>query len=165
MKHPKISNNTYYNSDVNTVNSDVQKIVKNRRPRRSKDKFSKKLTFFSCNSAGIKNKMLSFSKVLNDLQISVFCLQETHLTKEGQIKFENSGNYQIYEKLRSTKSGGGLAVGVLNDLNPVWLGEGEDNVKAISIQISVKGLNVRIVNAYGPQEYDDQEKRNFFGFF
>ena len=61
--------------------------------------------------------------------------------------------------MRSKKSGGGLAIGVLNELNPVWVREGEDKVEALSIQISVKEMNVRIINAYGPQEYDDLDKK------
>ena len=92
------------------------------------------------------------------MEISVFCLQETHISKEGQLKFEHSNAYQIYEKLRSTKSGGGLAIGVLNDLCPVWIGEGE-NVEALSVQISLREMNVGIFNAYGPREYDDYLKK------
>ena len=79
--------------------------------------------------------MLSLSKVISDLNVSVFCLQETHVSKEGQLKFQNSQNYQIYEKVRSTKSGGGIAIGVLNDLCPVWIGEGEGNIETLSVQI------------------------------
>ena len=64
--------------------------MKNRRPKRRKQQFSKKLNIVSCNAAGIKNKIFSLQKVLNELQIPVLCLQETHLSKEGSIKFENS---------------------------------------------------------------------------
>ena len=147
---------------INNVKGKLCKRAKNRRPKNKKLKFSKNLTFFSCNSAGIKNKLFSLSKAINELQVSVFCLQENHLSREGKLKFENSDNYQIYEKVRQTKSGGGLAIGVLNDLNPVWVGEGENKVEAISVQVSVKEMNVRIVNAYGPQEYDDCDKKMHF---
>ena len=154
--------NNLNSSLVNHVNNKIRNKIQNRRPRRRKNTLSKQITFFSCNSAGIKNKLFSLSKVINDLSVSVFCLQETHLSREGKIKFENSKKYQIYEKLRTTKAGGGLAIGVLNDLKPVWIGEGEENIEALSVQISVNEMNLRIVNAYGPQEYDEKFKKDQF---
>ena len=142
----------------------VKQTKRNRRPKRKHIKDNSNiLKVFSCNSAGLKNKLFSLSKIINDLSLSVFCLQETDLLKEGLIKFQNDQNYQIFEKLRETKSGGGLAIGAVNSLNPIWLGDGGSDVEAISIQISVQGMNIRVSNAYGPQEYDNvQKKINFW---
>ena len=53
------------------------------------------LKMFSCNSSGVKNKLLSLGKVINDLEVGVFCIQETHASKKGSIKFKNSTMYQI----------------------------------------------------------------------
>ena len=92
----------------------------------------------------------------------MFCLQETHLSKEGSVKFEGEKNYQLFEKIRESKSGGGLVIGALKDLNPIWLGDGEKDVEALSIKISVTNMDIRVVNAYGPQEYDDIVKKTKF---
>ena len=70
--------------------SNYSKKIKNRRPKRRKQQFSKKLNIYSCNAAGIKNKLFSLNKVLNELQVSIFCIQETHLAEEGKIKFDEA---------------------------------------------------------------------------
>ena len=159
------SNSKTQNNENNNVNRLLYK-KQNRRPtRKNSSKKSNYLKIFSCNSSGLKNKLFSLSKVINDLNLSVFCLQETHLSKEGNIKFQNDKSFQIFEKLRETKSGGGLAIGARHELNPIWLGDGGSEVKALSIQIAVQDLKILLVNAYRPQEYDDLEKKTKFWNF
>ena len=147
------------NISVNNVNIVYHK-RKNRRPLRHKVKIvSNKLKVLSCNASGLRNKLPSLSKIISDLQLSMFCIQETHFLKEGSIKFDN---FQIFEKTRETKSGGGLLVGALKDLNPIWIGDGGSTAEAMSIKVSVKDMDIRVVNAYGPQEYADNEKKTCF---
>lgn len=135
----------------------------NRRPLRKKS-ILKSIDFkmFSCNAAGLKNKLLSLSKVINDLNLSVFCIQETHLVKEGCIEFQNGTSFQIFEKLRETRFGGGLAIGARHELHPVWLGDGGCDAEALTIQITIQEMKIRIVNAYGPQEYDENQRKAKF---
>ena len=135
---------------------------KRRKKRAYKSYLNKVLSVFSCNAANVKNKLFSLEKNVNDLNLSLFCLQETHMNREGLIKFKNSSNFQIYEKNRNDKSGGGLAIGVLKELNPAWIRDGEDKVEAMTITISVQNLKIYVVNAYGPQEYDAYDKKNAF---
>ena len=87
------------------------------------------------------------------------------MTKEGSIKFENSSEYQIFECLRNKKQGGGLVIGALKTLDPIWIKEGNEYVEALTIQVSVKKIRIRITNAYGPQEYDDLSKKQAFWEF
>ena len=94
-------------------------------------------------------------KIFNEINPSIFCLQETHFTKEGNIKFKDASNFVIFEKIRNVKKGGGLATGVIKDLNPVWINDGGENAEALSVKIHVKEMNIRVTNAYGPQEYDN----------
>ena len=93
--------------------------------------------------------------------MSLFCVQETHFVKEGSVKFKGVDRFQIFEKLRDTKSGGGLCIGALQDLNPIWVGDGGCKVESISIKITVQDMEIRVVNSYGPQEYDSSEKKTF----
>ena len=58
--------------------------------------------------------------------------------------------------------GGGLALGVAKELNPVWVREGEELVEALSVEISLKKLKIRCCAAYGPQESDLLEKKEKF---
>ena len=60
-----------------------------------------------------------------NLRSSILCLQETFMTKEGNIKFENSFNYQIFESVHLNGRGGGLAIGALKSLNPVLIKDGK----------------------------------------
>ena len=41
--------------------------------------------------------------------------------------------FKFMKKNRNDKSGGGLAIGVLKELNPTWIRDGEDKVEAMTI--------------------------------
>ena len=71
---------------------------KKRKKRSYGNKSNTQLSVFSCNAANVKNKLFSLGKNVNDLNLSIVCLQETHMNKIGLIKFQNSSNFQIYEK-------------------------------------------------------------------
>ena len=63
---------------------------------------------------------------------------------------------------RKNKEGGGLALGCLKSLSPVWVREGDDMVEAISVDIFIKNLKIRCCAAYGPQETDLNERKSEF---
>ena len=120
--------------------------------RKSSQGFEKSLRFMGVNSAGLKSKMTTFKKVLNDLQPSVFCIEETKYKETGKLKFEN---YVVFESVRGNGvAGGGLALGCLTDLNPAWVRDGGDAVEAISVDIFLRSMKIRCCAAYGPQEND-----------
>ena len=87
------------------------------------------------NSAGLKSKLTTFRKVLSDLRPSVFFVEETKYKDVGKVKFED---YDVFELVRKSKEGGGLALGCAKDLQPVFVREGDDNVEALSVEIFVK---------------------------
>ena len=60
-------------------------------------KYSKSLRLLGVNAAGLKSKLTSFRKVIQDLKPSVFFMQETKFYEEGHIKLDD---YVIYEHLR-----------------------------------------------------------------
>ena len=107
------------------------KTTKNRRGKRKSAKnCSKSLRFMGVNAAGIRSKLLTFKKVINDLKPSVFFIEETKLKEAGRLKLDN---YIIFEKVRKNRiNGGGIAIGCVRDLNPMWVREGEDDVEALS---------------------------------
>ena len=55
-----------------------------------------------------------------------------------------------------------MALGCEKNLHPVWVREGDDNVEALSVVISVKEMKIRCCVAYGPQETDLVERKNAF---
>ena len=120
----------------------------------------KSLRLLGVNSAGIRSKMMTFKKVLNDLKPGVFFLQETKMKEIGRLKCEN---YIVFENIRENRDGGGgVAIGALEELNHVWVKEGNGQVETLSINIFVKNLKIRCCVAYGPQETDLVERKNAF---
>ena len=63
------------------------------------------------------------------------------------------------KKNRSGSQGGGLITAVDQDLEPILVSTGEDDdAELITVQIKVGENHIRIINAYGPQEDDSQQK-------
>ena len=58
--------------------------------------------------------------------------------------------------------GGGLAIGVLNILDPSWISEGDDEAEALTVEIWLEGFPVRLICGYGPQEYDKKDRKDKF---
>ena len=112
------------------------------------------------NAAGLSSKMLSFKCVMQELSPSVFMIQETKLKSQGKIKIEN---YIVFELLRTQqKGGGGLAMGVRKELNPILIREGNDEVEALSVEIEVTNMKIRCCVGYGCQESDVIERKTRF---
>ena len=104
------------------------------------------------NSAGLTSKLASFDHILSSLEPSLFFIEETKMKTQGKIRTKKSFKYQVFELIRKSRSGGGIAIGAVNDLNPVWISEGDDDIEILAIQIEVKEFRIRCIVAYGPQE-------------
>ena len=63
----------------------------------------------------------------------------------------------IFEVIRSQKEGGSLLTGVHENLSPVLIYE-NDILDILVVQIKIGNQIIRLINAYGPQEYDSQDK-------
>ena len=100
----------------------------------------KSIKFVGVNSAGLYSKLDSFDALLSNLRPSVFFIQETKFRTNGNLKTENSSNYHIYELNRSDKAGGGIAIGVEKELDPVWINEGKDGIEQLMIEIKLSGF-------------------------
>ena len=85
------------------------------------------------------NKLDSFEKLIVDEEASIFCLQETKARKANKIKTESTKRFTIYELLRKNSNGGGLCIGVLNDLHPVWISQGDDEVECLTVEVAQSG--------------------------
>ena len=127
--------------------------------RKSQKHYNKSLRFLGVNCAGMRSKVMTFRNVLAELKPSVFFVQETKYKDAGKFKMEN---FIIYELVRQSRDGGGLALGVAKELNPAWVREGDDEVEALSVEISVKNMKIRCCAAYGCQENDLLERKEKF---
>ena len=134
--------------------------TKKRGKRKSKRSFIKKLRLLGVNAGGLRPKLMTFQKVISDLQPAVFFIEETKYKDSGKFKL---ANYVIFELVRQSRDGGGwLSLGCVKDLQPVWLREGDDMVEALSISISLKTMSIRCCVAYGCQENDAVERKEAF---
>ena len=86
-------------------------LIKNcQRRRKSHKNFKKHLRFLGVNAAGLRPKLLTFRKIIDELKPSVFFIEETKYKDEGKFKIEN---YVISKNIRKNHDGGGgLALGV-----------------------------------------------------
>ena len=139
---------------------------KNRRKERKVNKRKEKiLKVIGVNAAGLMSKIDSFEKLLSDEQPSIFCIQETKNKKSNKIRTESSKSFTIYELNRKDRNGGGLCIGVLNDLHPAWVAQGDDEVECLAVEVWVEDFPIRVVTAYGPQLGDPLIKKQKFWDF
>ena len=74
--------------------------------------------------------------------------------------FQHTG-YQVFEKVRNEKFGGGLMTIVDTDLNPVIVDDFDD-VEILNVEAMLPSGTVNLINAYGPQEYDSVHTKIHF---
>ena len=110
------------------------------------------LSILGSNAAGLKSKLESFYNTLNKFRPSICTIQETKNNKIGLIKLPG---YQVFEKIRQNRGGGGLLTCVDVDLNPVLVSSCKDGAEILTVEISIENKKIRIINGYGPQEDDE----------
>ena len=115
------------------------------------------MTLVGINCNGLNSKWQSFNKILHDLNPCAFFLQETKLPKKQLFKL-NTNEYVIFRLEREQSGGGGLALGVVQDLNPILIRIGTDQTEAISVKININKFEIRLVVGYGAKENDRQAK-------
>ena len=133
-----------------------------RKNHRKNEKGNKLLQFsiLGTNSAGLNSKKESFYKIINKFRPSVITIQESKLSRPGLIKIPG---YQVFDRVRTNKKGGGLLTAADEDMDPVLIGTGSEETEIMTIQVKVGNEDIRIINAYGPQEDDEpNEKLNFW---
>ena len=142
------------------INIKKYKFKGRRGRRKSRKLFVKSLRLLGVNSAGLRPKLKTFKKIINDLKPSIFFIEETKYQDAGKLKLEN---YSVFELVRQSRDGGGgLALGCLRELHPAWVREGGDHVEALSVEVHLKHLNIRCCVAYGNQENDLVERKDAF---
>ena len=130
--------------------------------KNKKSKIKSSLCFVGTNSAGLSSKLESFDALLHSVNPSVFFIQETKFKQQGKIKTQQSKKYQIFEMNRKEKAGGGLAIGALEEVKPVWISEGDDDVEILVVEIEIMDMKIRCICAYGPQETDCIDRKEKF---
>ena len=157
------SKNEQYKHPVSVENSSRRK--RNRRKNNKRKIFMFKL--FGNNVDGVLKKIESLENLIISESSSVLFFQEIKSGRPGKIKTPSSKQYTWYELHRTKMAekgemGGGLAIGVLNILDPSWISEGDDEAEALTVEIWLEGFPVRLICGYGPQEYDKKDRKDKF---
>ena len=113
------------------------------------------------NANGLKPKKESLINLLATDNPQVFMIQETMMKKPNQMMIPG---YQLYEKVRKGKGGGGIMIGVRKDVEsvPVIVSNHDDDVEILVIEVGLKAMTVRFLTAYGPQEGASDDTVNKF---
>ena len=153
--------------DVNNQNKPTNQIkTNNRRPKRGKKKvFKQRLKLAGLNIDDFNCRKDSWDNFILQEMPSIITLQETKMKGKGKMKSNTTEMYTIYELRRKSKGGGCIAIGVLPELNPGWINQGDDEVEVLTVQINVKEFNLRITTAYAPQEKVGPTKNDNFWTF
>ena len=118
------------------------------------------MTIFGTNANGILSKKDSLVSNIHQLQPAVFFIQESKVSRKGQLKIEN---YEIFEVVRPNCPGGGsILTGIHKNLSPVFISGGEDDIELLIVQAKVGCADIRCYNGYGPQENCKIEERITF---
>ena len=110
------------------------------------------------------NKFESLESIIKSEKPGAIFLQETKVRRTGRIRIPSNKTYSWYELVRTESAekgagGGGIAIGVLNDLEPSWINEGDDEAEALTIEVWIGGFPIRLICGYGPQEGDKIERK------
>ena len=127
------------------------------------EKIMKNMEFslMGSNANGIQAKKESLMGNINHFKPTVITIQETKLRRLGIFKLPG---YQVFEKVRSG-FGGGLMTAVDENLSPVLISTGKkENSEILVVQVKAEKHDVRIINAYGPQE-DSYNKHEIYEFW
>ena len=82
-----------------------------------------------------------------------------------KIVLQAENNFQTYYLNRKESQGGGLIIGVHKDVESALVREGDDIIEAMVIHVEIEGITIKIINAYGPQENADKNKKDKFWDF
>ena len=112
-------------------------------------------SIFGTNANGLLGKLDSLKSNISFFKNpTCINIQETKLRFHGQVKLDG---YQIFESVR-TGMGGGLLTAVSQDIEPVLISTGNENIEMIVVQGRIGKYNIRMFNCYGPQEVNQSQR-------
>ena len=112
------------------------------------------------NANGLKSKQESLINILKMDSPQVFMVQETKAKRQNELLVKG---YELYERVRKGKDGGGIVIGIKDDVEstPVLISKHEDT-EILVVEIAFKSMTIRFLTAYGPQEDAPEDTINNF---
>ena len=111
------------------------------------------------NINGFRSKQASLQRLLSDQNIDVLLLAETKVYSKKGIKLEG---YQLFPVVRKKNMGGGLLIAVRHGVcTSLVISEGE-NAAFLTVKLIFGSEKIRLILAYGPQEYSSESDKETF---
>ena len=101
------------------------------------------------NAEGVSSKKTELEQVLHSKDISVCCIQETHLQKDKTFKVRG---YQCYRADRQDRSKGGVLTLVRNNINACEVKTYLEGSEYHELKIKTKSSELNLVNYYCPND-------------
>ena len=133
---------------ANTTDRDIKK-KKVRRGQKIKNKL-KNFQVFYLNIRGLKSKFSSLLTKIEEEEPTIFCITETHLLEEEDVKVDG---YKLYRNDRNNV-GGGVMIGVKMELENITtlVNKSNDVGETLWILIDNNRIKLRVGIIYAPQE-------------
>ena len=126
------------------TNAKMRTKKKTRRGSNKRKQPTEKLTITGTNANGLKSKKDSLLNLLSTDNPQVFMIQETKMKKKNQMEVQG---YELFEKVRKGKDGGGVMIGVKKDLEgtPVIVSDHDDDIEILVVEVVFKSVTVRSI--------------------
>ena len=122
--------------------------------------YHKNFKWIGNNIAGAQSKWATLKRLIRIKSPAILTLQETKFQIAGKHRLDG---YVVYEHLRTEKTaGGGILMAIMQELSPAFVRDGGDYVEALTVDITVKQMQIACTTAYGPQEKDSKDKKSRF---
>ena len=142
------------NMDTNTLHENTADEIGHSKTRRNRRRALRKICSnfigYYNNIRGMKSKIDSLAEIVTELEPTIICLVETHMSEREMI--EISG-YEVYRSDNSTQAGG-ILIGVLKKVANVTtqIKERNDVGQALWVLLDNTKIKLRIGVIYAPQE-------------
>ena len=137
-----------------------KRVRRGRKAGTHKQSNNKTINFYYVNLNGYRSKKESLKQIIEENNIHILLLTETKVYSKTAIKLSG---FQVFSVVRTKRYGSGLAIAIKNGIcTAVMIDEGE-NAEFASVKLIIGSKQIRLILAYGPQEYSSkQEIDNFY---
>ena len=112
------------------------------------------------NANSLGNKLESLKNNISYFGPSVITIQETKFKTKGSVSLPG---YKVFDEPRVGRDGGGLLTAVDVNLDPIIVPSDHEDAEILTVQLSLGSTQIRVINAYGPQE--DENSNKLFTFW
>ena len=136
-----------------------KRVRRGRKAGTHKQSNNKTINFYYVNLNGYRSKKESLKQIIEENNIHILLLTETKVYSKTAIKLSG---FQVFSVVRTKRYGSGLAIAIKHGIcTAVMIDEGE-NAEFASVKLIIGSKQIRLILAYGPQEYSSKQEIDDF---